>query len=70
MLNSASSVPVFSETHYTPTDDLGQVNIVIGQGTATASHLPQHRTLFLEKFHKFHFSAVLLGVKPTCHVPS
>ncbi|WP_396217293.1 FISUMP domain-containing protein [Flavobacterium sp.] len=35
MLNSASSVPVFSETHYTPTDDLGQVNIVIGQGTAT-----------------------------------
>ena len=35
MLNSASSVPVFSETHYTPSDDLGQVNIVIGQGTAT-----------------------------------
>ena len=35
MLNSASSVPVFSETHYTPTDDLGQVNLVIGQGTAT-----------------------------------
>jgi hypothetical protein len=35
MLNSVSSVPVFSETHFTPTDDLGQVNIVIGQGTAT-----------------------------------
>jgi uncharacterized protein (TIGR02145 family) len=38
MLNSASSVPVFSETHYTPTDDLGQVNIVIGQGTATVGN--------------------------------
>ena len=35
MLNSQTSVPVFSETHYTPTDDLGQVNLVIGQGTAT-----------------------------------
>ena len=35
MLNSASSLPVFSETHFTPTDDLGQVNLVIGQGTAT-----------------------------------
>jgi hypothetical protein len=34
MLNSASSLPVFSETHFTPTDDLGQVNLVIGQGTA------------------------------------
>jgi uncharacterized protein (TIGR02145 family) len=35
MLNSATSVPVFSETHYVPTDDLGQVNLVIGTGTAT-----------------------------------
>ena len=35
MLNSQTSVPVFSETHYVPTDDLGQVNIVIGTGTAT-----------------------------------
>ena len=35
MLNSATSVPVFSETHYVPTDDLGQVNLVIGSGTAT-----------------------------------
>lgn len=35
MLNTATSVPVFSETHYVPTDDLGQVNIVIGSGTAT-----------------------------------
>ena len=35
MLNSATSVPVFTETHYVPTDDLGQVNLVIGQGTAT-----------------------------------
>ena len=34
MLNSASSLPVFSETHMTPTDDLGQVNLVIGTGTA------------------------------------
>ena len=35
MLNSATSLPVFSETHLAPTDDLGQVNLVIGQGTAT-----------------------------------
>ena len=35
MLNSQTSVPVFSETHMAPTDDLGQVNLVIGQGTAT-----------------------------------
>jgi hypothetical protein len=33
MLNSATSVPVYSETHYVPTDDLGQVNCTIGQGT-------------------------------------
>jgi uncharacterized protein (TIGR02145 family) len=35
MLNSATSLPVFSETHMVPTDDVGQVNLVIGQGTAT-----------------------------------
>ncbi|WP_396144494.1 FISUMP domain-containing protein [Flavobacterium sp.] len=35
MLNSATSLPVFSETHMAPTDDLGQVNLVIGQGTAS-----------------------------------
>jgi|UPI0004BCAEF6 hypothetical protein len=35
MLNSATSVPVFTETHLVPTDELGQVNLVIGQGTAT-----------------------------------
>ena len=35
MLNSSTSLPVFSETHMAPTDDLGQVNLVIGTGTAT-----------------------------------
>ena len=35
MLNSLTSVPVYSETHYVPTDDLGQVNCTIGNGTAT-----------------------------------
>lgn len=35
ILNSPTSVPVYSETHYVPTDDLGQVNLTIGQGTAT-----------------------------------
>jgi uncharacterized protein (TIGR02145 family) len=35
MLNSQTSVPVYSETHYAPTDDLGAVNLVIGQGTPT-----------------------------------
>ena len=32
---SQTSIPVFTELHYVPTDDLGQVNLVIGQGTAT-----------------------------------
>jgi uncharacterized protein (TIGR02145 family) len=31
---SETAVPIFTETHYVPTDDLGQVNLVIGQGTA------------------------------------
>ena len=31
---SETAVPFFTETHYVPTDDLGQVNLVIGQGTA------------------------------------
>ena len=35
MLNSVTSLPIFSETHMAPTDDLGQVNLVIGQGTST-----------------------------------
>jgi hypothetical protein len=35
MLNSSTSVPVYSETHYVPTDDVGQVNLTIGTGTPT-----------------------------------
>ena len=35
MLNTSTSVPIFSETHYVPTDDLGQVNLTVGEGTAT-----------------------------------
>ena len=31
---SQTAVPVFTETHYVPTDDLGQVTLVIGEGTA------------------------------------
>ena len=31
---SETAVPIFTETHYVPTDDLGQVNLVIGEGTA------------------------------------
>ena len=31
---SQTAVPIFTETHYVPTDDLGQVNLVIGQGTS------------------------------------
>jgi starch-binding outer membrane protein, SusD/RagB family len=34
--DTPTSVPVFSETHYVPTDDLGAVNLVIGKGTATS----------------------------------
>ena len=32
---SQTAVPIFTETHYVPTDDLGQVSLVIGEGTAT-----------------------------------
>ena len=35
MLNSQTSVPVYSEIHYVPTDDMGQVNLIVGQGTPT-----------------------------------
>ena len=35
MQNSQTSLPVYSETHQVPTDDLGQVNLTVGQGTAT-----------------------------------
>lgn len=35
MRNSPTSLPTYSETHYVPTDDLGNVSLVIGQGTAT-----------------------------------
>ncbi len=35
LLNSQTSSPVYSETHLAPTDDLGQVNLVIGTGTPT-----------------------------------
>ena len=31
---SQTTVPAFTETHYVPTDDLGQVTLVIGEGTA------------------------------------
>jgi uncharacterized protein (TIGR02145 family) len=31
---SQTAVPVFTETHYVPTDDLGQVTLIIGEGTA------------------------------------
>jgi len=33
--NSTTGTIVYSENHSVTTDDLGQVNIVIGQGTAT-----------------------------------
>ena len=35
MLNSQTSLPVYSETHQAPTDDLGQVNLTVGTGTPT-----------------------------------
>ena len=31
--DSPSSIPIFSETHYISTDDLGQVSLIFGQGT-------------------------------------
>ena len=33
MQGSQTSLPIFSETHYVPTDDLGHVSLVIGEGT-------------------------------------
>ncbi|MDG1394257.1 MAG: hypothetical protein P8P55_05475, partial [Flavobacteriaceae bacterium] len=38
---SISSVPVFTEIHYIATDDLGQVNLIIGEGTATEGDFSQ-----------------------------
>ena len=31
---SQTADPIFTETHDVPTDDLGQINLIIGQGTA------------------------------------
>lgn len=33
MRNTPTSLPVYTETHYGPTDDLGTISLVIGQGT-------------------------------------
>lgn len=33
--NSPTSIPIYSEIHQVATDDLGQVSLIIGQGTAT-----------------------------------
>jgi hypothetical protein len=35
LLNSQTSVPIYIESHNVTTDGLGQVNLVVGQGTAT-----------------------------------
>ena len=43
---SDTSVPIFTETHYVPTDDLGQVNLVIGQGTPSAGSSPLKLSVF------------------------
>lgn len=38
---SQTSLPIFTEIHYVPTDDLGQVNLIIGQGTATTGNFSE-----------------------------
>ena len=38
---SQTAVPIFTETHYVPTDDLGQVNLVIGKGTPLTGTLSE-----------------------------
>ena len=38
---SQTAVPVFTEIHYIATDDLGQVNLIIGEGTATEGTFSQ-----------------------------
>lgn len=35
LLNLPTSLPVYSETHLAPTDDLGQVSLVVGSGNPT-----------------------------------
>jgi len=34
---SLTSLPLFSESHYVPTDDVGQVSLIIGEGTAATN---------------------------------
>jgi len=38
---SLTAVPIFTETHYVSTDDIGQVNLVIGQGSANTGAFSQ-----------------------------
>ena len=32
--NSPTANPIYTEEHYVPTDDIGQVNLIIGQGSS------------------------------------
>lgn len=41
MENSATSIPVFSENQNIQTDDLGNVKLIVGQGTATVGNFTQ-----------------------------
>jgi uncharacterized protein (TIGR02145 family) len=41
MRNSPTSLPIYVETHLAPTDDLGTVNIVIGQGTPSTGNFAE-----------------------------
>lgn len=40
MQNTPTSLPVYSEIHYAPTDDLGNVSLVIGHGTPETGTFP------------------------------
>jgi hypothetical protein len=50
---SQTAVPIFTETHYVPTDDLGQVNLVIGVIVEPKGVKSNYFTEDLERFNSY-----------------
>jgi uncharacterized protein (TIGR02145 family) len=63
MQGSQTSLPVFSETHYVPTDDLGQASLVIGEGT------PQNNLAYFSEID-WSLGSYFLGIELSVNGPN
>ncbi|CAN1544965.1 hypothetical protein MCEGE10_01921 [Flavobacteriaceae bacterium] len=71
--NSPTSVPIYTETHYVPTDDLGQISLTIGSGTPSLGTFPSINwgagTYYLSIELNTGTSYVVMGVSQLLSVP-